>query len=357
MSKKVYAVIMAGGRGERFWPLSTAERPKQFLTLFGGKTLLAQAVERLEGVIPTERILVITSADLVELTRSEAPALLPDNVIGEPCGRDTAAACALACALVERRDPDGVVCILTADQIMRDVVAFRRTLSDAAVVAATHDVIVTLGIVPTSPATGFGYIRAVGEFTAPTATPFLEVESFVEKPDLATAERYLAEGGYFWNAGMFIWRTSVMHRALAKFTPVLEAMYRRLVEAPAGTAAELAIINEIYPGLERISVDYAVMEHSTNLVVARSDFGWDDVGTWGSAADHLPVCESGNALVGKCFTLDATNNVVVAADGGEVALLGVEGLVVVQHKGKTLVCSKDRAQDIKKLLQVRERLL
>ncbi len=151
-----YAVILAGGRGERFWPLSTQQRPKQFLTLFGGKPLLTQAVERLQGVIPPERTLVITSADLVALTREAAPALPAANVIGEPCGRDTAAACALACALVQRRDPEGVVCILTADQLMKDVAAFRQTLADTIAVAAAHDVIAMIGIVPTAPAAGFG---------------------------------------------------------------------------------------------------------------------------------------------------------------------------------------------------------
>ena len=349
----VYAVILAGGRGERFWPLSTRQRPKQFLTLIGGRPLLAQAAERLEGLIPPERTLVITSEDLVPLTCRTLPALPAANVVGEPCGRDTAAACALACALVQRRDPDGVVCILTADQIMKNVPAFRRTLGDAIAVATAHEVIVTLGIVPTAPATGFGYIRAGAPFDAATATPFMRVERFVEKPDLATAQRYLREGCYFWNAGMFIWRTSVMRRALAAYVPELDALCDRMVAAAPG--AERTVVAETYPGLKKISVDYAVMERADNLVVARGDFGWDDVGSWGSAGDHLPQRADGNAVVGACHAFDAAGNVVVAAEGQTVALLGVTDLVVVQSGGVTLVCSKARAQDVKKLLQQVER--
>ncbi len=349
-----YAVILAGGRGERFWPLSTQQRPKQFLTLFGGKPLLTQAVERLQGVIPPERTLVITSVDLVALTREAAPALPAANVIGEPCGRDTAAACALACALVERRDPQGVVCILTADQLMKDVAAFRQTLADTLAVAAAHDVIVTIGIVPTAPATGFGYMQVGERFEAGTETPFMRAERFVEKPDLATAKQYLADGRYFWNAGMFIWRTRVMRRALAAFAPELDALCTRIVGAAAG--AESAVIAEAYPTLKRISIDYAVMEHTDNLVVARGVFGWDDVGSWTSAADHLPADAAGNAVSGACSTLDATGNIVVSDEAGRtIALLGVSDLIVVESGGVTLVCHKDRAQDVKKLLQQVER--
>ncbi len=342
-----YAVILAGGRGERFWPLSTHQRPKQFLTLFGGKPLLQQAVERLEGVIPPERTLVITSADLVPLTCEVLPALPVENVVGEPCGRDTAAACALACALVERRDPDGVVCILTADQIMRDAPAFRRTLADAIAVAAAHEVIVTIGIAPTAPATGFGYIRTGARFETNADTAFMRVERFVEKPDLDTAQRYLADGRYLWNAGMFIWRTQVMRRALATFAPVLDALCDRIVGASPGAAE--AVLGEAYPDLKKISVDYAVMEHADNLVVARGAFGWDDVGSWTSVADHLPADADGNTVVGTCQALDAAGNIVVAEEGRVVALLGVSDLIVATRGNVILVCHKDRAQDVKKL--------
>lgn len=347
-----YAVILAGGRGERFWPLSTRLRPKQFLTLFGGKPLLVQAVERLEGLIPLEKIIVITSDDLVALTRKTVPGLPEANVVGEPCGRDTAAACALACALVERRDPEGVVCILTADQIMKDVAGFRQTLADTIAVATAHEVIATIGIVPNAPATGFGYIRAAKAFNAATATPFMHVERFVEKPDLATAQNYLAAGCYFWNAGMFIWQVRVMRQALAAFVPALNALCERIVAAPAGQ--EMAVVASDYPDLKRISIDYAVMEHARNLVVARGAFGWDDVGSWTSAADHLPLDDDGNAATGKYHTLDAADNVVVAAEGQTVVLLGVKDLVVVQNDGVTLVCSKERAQDVKKVLALVE---
>ncbi len=185
-------------------------------------------------------------------------------------------------------------------------------------------------------------------------TPFMRAERFVEKPDLATAKQYLADGRYFWNAGTFIWQTRVMRRALAAFTPELDALCTRIVGAAAG--AESAVITEAYPGLKKISIDYAVMERTDNLVVARGVFGWDDVGSWTSAADHLPSDTAGNTVSGACSALDATGNIVVSDEAGRmIALLGVRDLIVVESGGVTLVCHKDRAQDVKKLLQQVER--
>ncbi|MEI8243798.1 MAG: sugar phosphate nucleotidyltransferase [bacterium] len=343
-----YAVIMAGGRGERFWPLSTAARPKQFLTLFGGKALLTQAVDRLAGLIPPERILVITSRDLVPATRDAAWNLPAENIIGEPLGRDTAAACALACALVTRRDPQGVVCILTADQLMADVATFRRILSDSVGVAASRDVIVTIGVEPTCPATGFGYIESAGKLETGTATVFQQALRFVEKPTAAVAAGYVADGRHCWNAGMFIWRVEVMRQAIAQHAPHLQDLCQKAAETPP--AGLDSLLDAIYPPLPKISVDFAIMERLKNIVVARGSFGWDDVGTWAAVGNHIPSDPAGNVVVGACEAMDSAGNVVIS-EGRLTALLGVKNVVVVHAGDVTLVCDRDRVQDLKKLVQ------
>ncbi|MCL1887957.1 MAG: sugar phosphate nucleotidyltransferase, partial [Kiritimatiellaeota bacterium] len=279
-------------------------------------------------------------------TREAAGHIPPHNIIGEPMGRDTAAAVALACGLVRQRDPDGVAAILTADQLMTDVNTFRRTLDDSLRVASRDDVIVTIGITPTYPATGFGYIRAGALRDTSTATRFFTAEAFVEKPDEPAAARYVAEGVYHWNAGMFIWRARTMQNALAAFTPRLA----ELSDAVAECGDVDATLNAIYPALSKISIDYAVMEHAKNIVVAEGNFGWDDVGTWSALAGHFAPDVEGNIAIGGTETLDARNNIIVS-ENHLTAVIGVDDLVVVQAPGVTLVCPKSRAQDVKAMLR------
>lgn len=349
MEKSTYAVIMAGGSGERFWPMSTPERPKQFVSLFGGKPLLRHAVERLDGLVPPERIFVVTAANLVEASRDACPALPPGNVVGEPCRRDTAAATALACGLVAARDPEAVVLLLTADQLMDSIPVFRRTLADAAGVAASSDSIVTIGIEPTFPATGYGYIECAETLPTGTVTLFCRTRRFVEKPDAARAAEYLARGGFYWNSGMFAWSVRTMARAIAEFAPALAPLLSLPSEASSPEALDAALA-AIYPGLVKISIDYAVMEKHRNVLMARGTFGWDDVGSWPSLEKHFPQDACGNTLIGNATTLDSHRNIAVSENGHRIALLGVDDLVVVEVPGTTLVCHKSRAQDLKKLL-------
>lgn len=349
MLDKAYAVILAGGKGERFWPLSTSKRPKQVLSLVGDKPLLAMAVDYLKGLIPPERILVITRADLAAVTRRAAPALPRANIIGEPFGRDTAAACALGCALVRARAPDGALCILTADHIVEDVPVFQRTLRAGFALALSDDVLITIGIKPTFPNTGFGYIEAGRPLARRKGIAFLKARRFVEKPDRKTAERYLKSGRFFWNAGMFIWSVESFQRALARHAPAL----RRLVDrvAAAGAKGLAATLRREYRGLEKISVDYAIMEKSANIVMARGAFRWDDVGSWPALANHFGKDWAGNVLLGNCQAMDSTGNLVVSQER-LTALIGVKDLVVVQAGGATLVCARNRAQDVKKMVQL-----
>ncbi len=335
-----YAFILAGGRGERFWPLSTFSRPKQFVSLFGGKPLLAHAVDRLEGLVPAERVYIITSEDLVPATRAALPHVPPANIIGEPMGRDTAAAVALACGTVMAHDPQGVAAILPADPIIGDVPAFRATLADAYAVAAREPVIATLGIAPTFPATGYGYIECGEALETSEATPLHRVRRFVEKPTLETAQAYLETGAFVWNAGMFIWRADVMAEAFRRHAP----QWLPLVEHPEH-------METLYPTLPKLSVDYAIMEKSDNLVVARGDFGWDDVGALPALARQFPADDQGNVAIAPTVAVDAHHCIIAAeAPTRTTALLGVKNLIVVHTDKATLVCSRDAADGLKALV-------
>ena len=350
MMNHAYAVILAGGKGERFWPLSTSRRPKQLLSLVGDRALLAQAVDRLEGLIPPERVLVVTNADLVEATRAAAPELPAENVVGEPVGRDTAPAVALAAALVKARDPNGVFCILTADQVIGNLNVFRATLGDALRLASGRDVLITIGIQPAYPATGFGYIHLGDPVPDESATTnFRAVRRFVEKPDLATATAYLESGEYAWNSGMFIWSVAAVDAAMRRHAPNLAALLNDLVEPiRAGRLDET--LRTVYPGLAKISIDYAIMEKADNIVAAEGVFAWDDVGSWPALENHFAPDDRGNTVVGDAALLDADGNIVFSRDR-LTALIGTRDLIVVQSEGVTLVCPKDRAQDIKQLVQ------
>lgn len=348
------AVIMAGGRGERFWPLSRAARPKQFVDLFGGKPLIRHAADRLDGLVPPDRLFVVTSRDLVPATREALPDLPPEQIVGEPVGRDTAAACALATELVARRagSPDTPMAILTADQLMGDLPIFRRTLADAFRLVAERPVIATIGITPTYPATGFGYIESGDPLPFPGETTFVHVARFVEKPDAATAARYLAGGRHFWNAGMFLWTPRTFRDALRRHRPALADGFDAL--APVlGTPAFDAALERLYNGLERISVDYAVMEKADNIVMARGEFVWDDVGSLAALPGHFPADADGNVALGRTALLESARNIVVShgGDGHLVAVFGANDLVVVHTPDATLVCPRERAADLKRLVR------
>jgi len=307
------------------------------------------AVERLHGLIPPERIFIITAERLVERTVEAAWNVPRTNIIGEPCKRDTAPAIAVACGLVNHLDPEGVVCVLTADQLMRDVETFRLTLADSVAVAGQDDVIVTMGIQPTYPATGFGYIEAGDTLDTRTVTLFNKAKRFVEKPDAYTAARYVESGSYYWNAGMFIWKTATMQKALMAHAPELAHLSSAVSGADTSEALD-AVLKEMYPALRPISIDYAVMEHAKNIVMARGAFGWDDVGSWPSLAGHFSADPDGNVVVGTCEQIEAQNNIVVS-ENRLTALIGVSGLVVVQSENATLICPKERAEEVKKLLR------
>ena len=343
-----YAVIMAGGKGERFWPLSTSKHPKQLLALVGDKPLIAQAVDRLEGLVPPENVFVVTNADLVEATQAAAPLLPPGNIVGEPIGRDTAAAVACGGALVKAKDENGVFAVLTADQVMGDLDIFSATLKGGMDLAEQNDILVTIGIEPNHPSTGFGYIESGENFQSAEGVEFRKAKRFVEKPDEATATEYVDSGKFYWNSGMFIWSVQSLEKSFGAHCPEM----LHLMNSLTGYAKEGRIIegmNSTYPDLGKVSVDYALMEKADNIVMACGTFYWDDVGAWPALESHFDQDENGNTTIGQIETIDASGNIILSKDR-LTAVIGVKDLVVVQAEGVTLVCPKDRAQDIKKMV-------
>jgi len=350
-----YVVIIAGGKGERFWPQSRAARPKHLLPVVGETPLLVQTLARVRGIAPAKNTFVITSAvqarEVARVCRGLIPAA---NIVAEPAGRDTAAAVGLAAALVGARDPRGVFAVLPADHVIHDTKAYQADLRAAFAAAGAADVMVTIGIAPTEPATGFGYIQRGGEWgrvgEGKAAKVVYDVKRFVEKPKADVAAAYLASGDYVWNAGMFVWSVPVVEAAFAAHAPELDAGLAKIRLALKKKQALAAVLKKVYPTLVKISVDYALLEKSTNVVMVPSSFDWDDVGAWPAVAKHFQADATGNVGRGEVIVEQGGGNLVFSEAGHLVTLLGVDDLVVVHTKDATLVMPKARAQDIKALL-------
>jgi mannose-1-phosphate guanylyltransferase len=351
MSKR-FVVIMAGGRGERFWPESRIARPKQLLPIVGEKAMLAQTIERLAELVSAKDIFVITNIEQRDSVLEVCPELDPAKVIGEPIGRDTAAAVGLATVLVRREDPNASFAMLPADAVIHNAAGLCDTLASAFAVAESEPVLATIGITANFPATGYGYIQqgdTLGEFAARTV---YHVQRFVEKPDLKTAQSYLEAGNYFWNAGMFIWSVPTIVAELEKNTPSLWHALQAIDRGLAAGEVIDTLLAKHYPTLEKISIDYAIIEKASNVVMLESGFDWDDVGEWPAVARHYPADKQGNVVRGNAELSNASDNIVYCRDENHlIALLGVKDLIVVKTDDATLVCHKDKAQEIKNLVK------
>ena len=346
-----YVVIMAGGSGERFWPESRLACPKQLLPIVGDKPMLTQTIDRLEGLVPAEDVFVITNAEQRDAVLEVCPELDPAKVIGEPVGRDTAAAVALATILVKRENPHASFAMLPADAVIHDAPGLRSTLEAAFAAAEANPVLATIGITAAFPATGYGYMQQGDKFGDFAGRDVFEVKRFVEKPDLDTAQSYLDSGDYFWNAGMFVWSVASIVAELEKNTPSLWSALQAIDAGLAGGAAIDPLLAAHYPNLEKISVDYAIIEKAANVVMLESGFDWDDVGEWPAIARHYPADAAGNVVRGEAHLQSSSDNIVFSRDEGHlVALLGVKDLIVVETGDATLVCHKERAQEIKGLV-------
>jgi mannose-1-phosphate guanylyltransferase len=336
------ALILAGGRGERFWPWSRSDLPKQLLPLAEGKSLLESTLDRMADLVPPERTWVLTGRDLVAAVTAVVGTRA--HVIGEPVGRNTAPAVGLGAHLAKSAGATGGMMVLPADHFLPDPDAFRRTARRALELAEKESMLVTLGVPPQRPETGYGYIeRGPAIDSIPGA---FRVRSFREKPDAGTAGRFLAAGDFYWNSGMFFWRPDVLLSALATCRPELARDLDRLPVRSDGAELNRAL-DEIFPGLESISVDYAVLERAENVAVLEAPFDWDDLGSWGAWARRQARDASGNVTVGKALAIDS-EDCVVLGDGVPVVVLGAKGLVVVQRPGGILVCPLDRAEDVRK---------
>ncbi|MFO0891513.1 MAG: mannose-1-phosphate guanylyltransferase [Isosphaeraceae bacterium] len=347
----LHAIIMAGGSGTRFWPKSRRDRPKQLLRLFGDATMLQQTVRRIEPLVPKQRILVITGADQAEATRAQLPELPPENVVAEPCPRDTAPCVGLAAWLVRKSDPTGTMIVMAADHVIQPVESFLRSVRAAvSVIDADPTTLITFGVKPTRPETGYGYIERGEELGEPNGIPLHRVEQFREKPDLATAESFLAAGRFVWNSGIFVWRAGTILAELQRHRPELAAALAR-VGGVLGTPEEAATIAREYPNMEKVPIDKAVMEKAGNVGVLEVQYDWNDVGDWRSLASLLPHDDQGNAIQGDVVARDTRGSIIISDDGGLIAALGLDDIVIVQSGKATLVARRSEMDRLKGLVE------
>ncbi len=348
--QSVWAVIMAGGRGERFWPWSRCERPKQFLTLQGNRTLLQHTYERLKKLVPVERLLVVTGRRYADLTRRQLPDLPPDNLLLEPVGRDTAPCIGLAALWVSARDPDAVMVVVPSDHFVSPEEEFLGCLKACTRVARMEDdPVVVIGVPPSRPETAYGYIKTGEQIEVLDGYPVYRVERFTEKPDRQTAERFLARGNYFWNSGMFIWSVSGVWYEIGRHLPDLERGLRSL-RPHIGRPTFEEELARVFPQLPKISIDYGVMEKADNVLMLPARFAWDDLGSWSALPRIHDTDEAGNVVVGEHVGVD-TEDCVLVSQGRLLATVGVRDLIVVETEDAVLVCRRDCDQRLKELLE------
>lgn len=335
---------MAGGGGTRFWPLSRKKTPKQLLNLSGKDVMVNETIDRLSQIADKDNIFIVTNASQAEtMKRFTGDRILPENILSEPAARNTAACIGYAAVKIAKTYGDGIMVITPSDAYIRDGKTFAKVLGEAVAEAEKSDNLVTVGIQPTFPATGYGYIRFAKSDAAAK-----DVLRFVEKPDLKTAEEYLRSGEYVWNSGMFIWKASVI---LEKFKSLLPDIYAELEKIADGIGRddEEKILNEIYPRIRSISIDYGIMEKTDRIKVVTGEFGWNDVGSWDMLGVLHESDENGNIAVGNTLGIE-TRDSIVYSSGKLVATVGIENLIVVETPDAILVCPKDRAQDVKKIV-------
>jgi mannose-1-phosphate guanylyltransferase len=349
----MYAVIMAGGRGARFWPRSRETKPKHLLDIVSDKTIIRETVDRISPMIPPEKILIVTGQGHAQELIRQLPEIPQENIIIEPVGRNTAPCIGLAALHIKRKTPDAVMLILPSDHLIADENRFRKILCVAAVMARRGDYLVTVGIRPTGPETGYGYIEQGQEQAAIDGEKVYDVRSVREKPDLALAQALLDQGNFSWNSGMFIWKVSAILKALQQWLPDL---YNGLlqIEAVLGSAREAAVVAEVYQQVRSVSIDYGVMEKARNTLVIPGDFGWSDVGSWDALWEVSPRDEQGNTVRGEAITIDS-RNCLVHSPGKTVALVGVEDLIIVETADALLICKRGASQDVRKVVDRLER--
>ena len=346
--KNNHLVIMAGGVGSRFWPMSTAEKPKQFIDVLGvGKTLLQLTVERFNKLVSPENIWVVTNQKYVDIVREQLPEMPAGNILCEPCRRNTAPCIAYVSWRIKSKDPKANIVVTPSDHIVMNVQEFQRVITECMNFTAESDAIVTLGMKPTRPETGYGYIQADLSASSLRNKGIFRVDSFREKPDLKTAEQYIKKNYYFWNAGIFIWNVSTIVNAFRIYQPKMNKIFEQMLPI-YGTPQEQEMINEKFPQCENISVDYAIMEKAEEIFVCPADFGWSDLGTWGSLQTQSKRDIYGNALIGENISVFDTHNWTIhTTQEKKVVVQGLDGYIVAENNDTLLICKLSEEQRIK----------
>ena len=343
-----HLVIMAGGVGSRFWPMSTADRPKQFIDVLGvGKTLIQLTNERFSGVIPPCNVWVVTNEKYVSVVHEQLPDIPVDHILSEPCRRNTAPCIAYVSWRIKKENPKANIVVSPSDHIVTNLEEFRRVITNCLKFTAETDAIVTLGMKPTRPETGYGYIQADLSTASARNKEIFRVDQFREKPDLATAIQYTKQSNFFWNAGIFIWSASTIVNAFRIYQPGVARIFENIMDI-LGTADEQRVIDEVYPECDNISVDYAIMEKAEEIFVCPADFGWSDLGTWGSLLAQTPHDLYGNAIIGQNIQLfDSKNCIIHTTEERKVVVQGLDGYIVAEKDDTLLICKLSEEQRIK----------
>ncbi|MEZ5105219.1 MAG: mannose-1-phosphate guanylyltransferase [Draconibacterium sp.] len=345
----LYTLIMAGGSGTRFWPRSKTAKPKQYLNIFGDDSLLQSTIKRFSIFTSLNNIYIVSGKSQAQVLEEQTPMLPKENLIYEPVGKNTLPCIGLAAMFAEKENPDGIMVVSPSDHLIENDTLFRDTILAAAKIADEKNGIVTIGITPSYPATGYGYVKTGEDITGSEKIKQFKVERFVEKPDEKTATGYLEQGGFYWNSGLFIFKISVFLKAVEEFAPELFADLRK-IQADMGNPSFEQTLDTIYRAVKGISVDYGIMEHAKNIYLVEGNFVWNDLGGWESVYLTSLKDENGNAGKGEAIILDSKNSYVYT-DKGMIALIGLDDVIVVQDGNTTLVCKRGQAEDVKKIVE------
>ena len=348
MANNNHLVIMAGGVGSRFWPMSTKDKPKQFIDVLGvGRTLIQLTYDRFEPICPPENVWVVTNKKYVDIVKRQLPEIPVGNILCEPCRRNTAPCIAYVSWRIKNECPTANIVVTPSDHIVLNIPEFRRVISNSLSFTSETDAIVTLGMKATRPETGYGYIQADLTSSSPRNKEIFRVDSFREKPDLETAKKYLAENNYFWNAGIFLWSVRTIVNAFRIYQPALANIFESMSDV-YGTDKEQDVIDERFPECENISVDYAIMEKAEEIFVCPADFGWSDLGTWGSLLVQTKHDTDGNSIIGDNVSVFETKNSIIHTVGcKQVVVQGLDGYIVAENDGRLLICKLSKEQSIK----------
>lgn len=349
--KNNHLVIMAGGVGSRFWPMSTEDRPKQFIDVLGvGRSLMQLTFDRFEGICSPQNVWVVTNLRYKDIVKEQLPEIPEGNILCEPCRRNTAPCIAYVSWRIKTQDKNANIVVTPSDHIVTDCEEFRRVVKQCLKFSSETDAMITLGMKPTRPETGYGYIQADLSYSSPRNKEIFRVDSFREKPDLETAQKYIKNKSYYWNAGVFIWNINTIINAFRVYQPALNDIFESL-SGVYGTPKEQEEIDRMFPECDNISVDYAIMENAEEIFVCPADFGWSDLGTWGSLLVQTPKDLYGNGVIGNNISLYDSHNCIVHTIGKKkVVVQGLDGYIIAEEDDRLLICKLSEEQRIKSLI-------